>query len=198
MGSAHSSAVLRTQIHALVFNQGLPSIFMTIHPADIHSRIALYFAGIDLDLDKILPQTIPSTYERAQIIAAHPVSTARFFHVLISNILRVDAPEANGTLADPYRNLNISLISRSKFFVLTPRERAFISLSNDAWTSSGPFEMTLQWAVSDEVPRAFALGVGLWQFKLNSSCELNRRTGQQFQFKWIWNELSVVGVYVAS
>ena len=61
---------------------------MTINPADIHSRIALYFAGIDLDLDKILPHTIPSTYERAQIIAAHPVSTARFFHVLISNILK--------------------------------------------------------------------------------------------------------------
>ena len=60
MGSAYSRAVLRTQIHALVFNQGLPSIFMTINPADIHSRIALYFAGIDLDLDKILPQTIPS------------------------------------------------------------------------------------------------------------------------------------------
>ena len=60
---------------------------MTINPADIHSRITLYFAGIDLDLDKVLPQTIPYTYERAQIIAAHPVSTARFFHVLISNIL---------------------------------------------------------------------------------------------------------------
>ena len=89
MGSAHSRAALRTQIHALVFNQGLPSIFMTINPADIHSRIALYFAGIDLDLDKILPHTIPSTYERAQIIAAHPVSTARFFHVLISNILKM-------------------------------------------------------------------------------------------------------------
>ena len=88
MGSAHSRAALRTQIHALVFNQGLPSIFMTINPADIHSRIALYFAGIDLDLDKILPQTIPSTYERAQIIAAHPVSTARFFHLLIANILK--------------------------------------------------------------------------------------------------------------
>ena len=87
MGSAHSRAALRTQIHALVFNQGLPSIFMTINPADIHSRIALYFAGVDLDLDKILPDTIPSTYERAQIVAAHSVSTARFFHLLISKIL---------------------------------------------------------------------------------------------------------------
>ena len=59
-----------------------------INSADIQSRIALYFAGIDLDLDKIVPQTIPSTYERAQIRAAQPVSTARFFHGLISNILK--------------------------------------------------------------------------------------------------------------
>ncbi len=88
MGSAYSRATLRTKIHALIFNQGLPSIFMTINPADIHSRVALYFAGVDLDLDKILPETIPSTYERAQIIAAHPVATAHFFNQLISSILK--------------------------------------------------------------------------------------------------------------
>jgi hypothetical protein len=88
MGSAYSRAALRTQIHALIFNQGLPSIFMTINPADIHSRVALYFAGVDLDLDKIIPESIPSTYERAQIIASHPVATARFFNVLISSILK--------------------------------------------------------------------------------------------------------------
>lgn len=88
MGSAYSRATLRTQIHSLIFNQGLPSIFMTINPADIHSRIALYFAGVNLDLGKILPETIPSTYERAQTIAAHPVATAHFFNVLISSILK--------------------------------------------------------------------------------------------------------------
>jgi hypothetical protein len=88
MGSAYSRSSLRNQIHALIFNQGLPSIFMTINPADIHSRVALYFAGVDLDLDKIIPETIPSTYERAQIIASHPVATGRFFNVLISSILK--------------------------------------------------------------------------------------------------------------
>lgn len=87
MGSAQSRANLRTRIHALIFNQGLPSIFITINPADIHSRIALYFAGIDLDLDQIIPEKIPSTFERAQIIAANPVANARHFNVLISSIL---------------------------------------------------------------------------------------------------------------
>jgi len=88
MGSACSRANLRTQIHALIFNQGLPSIFMTINPADVHSRVALYFAGVDLDLDKIIPSAIPSVFERAQIIAAHPAATARFFNTLITSILK--------------------------------------------------------------------------------------------------------------
>jgi hypothetical protein len=88
MGSTCSRAALRNKIHALIFNQGLPSIFMTINPADIHSRVALYFAGVDLDLDKVLPSKIPSAYERAQIIATHPVATARFFNILITSILK--------------------------------------------------------------------------------------------------------------
>jgi hypothetical protein len=88
MGSAYSRAALRTQIHALIYNQSLASIFITINPADIHSRVALYFSGINLNLDEILPEEIPSTYERAQIIASHPVATARFFNVLITSILK--------------------------------------------------------------------------------------------------------------
>ncbi|UJR24374.1 hypothetical protein I4U23_005751 [Adineta vaga] len=34
MVSAYSRTTLRTRIHALIFNQGLPSIFLTINPAD--------------------------------------------------------------------------------------------------------------------------------------------------------------------
>ncbi|CAF1369206.1 unnamed protein product [Adineta steineri] len=87
MGSAQSRSMLRNQIHGLIFNQGLPSIFLTINPADINSRVALYFAGIDLDLDAIIPNNLPSTYQRAEIIASHPVSTAKFFHRLVTTII---------------------------------------------------------------------------------------------------------------
>ncbi|CAF4180757.1 unnamed protein product, partial [Rotaria sordida] len=87
MGSAYSRTALRTRIHALIFNQGLPSIFLTLNPADIHSPVALYFAGVQLNLDKIQNEQLMDTYRRAEIIASHPVATAKFFHVLISNIL---------------------------------------------------------------------------------------------------------------
>lgn len=87
MGSAYSRSALRSQIHGLIFNQGLPSIFLTINPADINSRVALYFAGVNLDLDAIIPSNLPTTYERAEIIASHPVATAKFFHRLITTVL---------------------------------------------------------------------------------------------------------------
>ncbi|CAF1361644.1 unnamed protein product [Adineta ricciae] len=87
MGSAHSRTALRTHIHALIFNQGLPSIFLTLNPADIHSPVALYFAGVKLDLDTVQAEQLMDTYKRAEIIASHPVATAKFFHTLISNIL---------------------------------------------------------------------------------------------------------------
>ena len=87
MGSAYSRTALRTQIHALIFNQGLPGIFLTLNPADIHSPVALYFAGVKLDLDNIQTEQLMTTYKRAEIIASHPVATAKFFHLLITNIL---------------------------------------------------------------------------------------------------------------
>ncbi|CAF4359899.1 unnamed protein product [Rotaria magnacalcarata] len=88
MGSAHSRSALRTKIHSLCFNLGLPSLFVTINPADIHSPVALYFAGVDLDLDRVLPEVLRTSYERAQIIATHPVATAKFFNCLIKSILK--------------------------------------------------------------------------------------------------------------
>ncbi|CAF3984286.1 unnamed protein product [Rotaria sordida] len=87
MGSAYSRMALRTRIHALIYNQGLPSIFLTINPADIHSPVALYFAGVKLDLNNIQTEQLMDTYRRAEIIASHPIATAKFFRVLITNIL---------------------------------------------------------------------------------------------------------------
>ncbi|CAF1614641.1 unnamed protein product [Rotaria sp. Silwood1] len=100
MGSVHKRSSLRTLIHALIFNQGLFSIFLTINPADVHHPLAMFFAGIDFDLDNVLPENLPSTYERAEIVASHPVATAKFFHHLTSSILAtlIDGGPSGGVL----------------------------------------------------------------------------------------------------
>ncbi|CAF3198048.1 unnamed protein product [Rotaria sp. Silwood2] len=63
-------------------------IFVTINSADIHSPVALYFSDVDLDLDKVLPEALGTSYERANIIATHPVAAAKFFNCLIKRVLK--------------------------------------------------------------------------------------------------------------
>ncbi|CAF4098595.1 unnamed protein product, partial [Adineta steineri] len=87
MGSVQKRSSLKTLIHGLIFNHGLFSIFLTINPADIHHPLTMHFAGIDFDIDNILPEDLPPTYKRAEIVASHPVATAKFFNHLISSIL---------------------------------------------------------------------------------------------------------------
>ncbi|CAF1466427.1 unnamed protein product [Adineta steineri] len=73
--------------HNEEYTFNLPNIFLTLNPADIHSPVALYFAGVKLDLDNVQAEQLMDAYKRAEIIASHPVATAKFFHILISNIL---------------------------------------------------------------------------------------------------------------
>ena len=87
MGSTCSRMALRTKIHALIYNQCLPNIFLTLNPADILSPVALYFAGVKIDLDNIQTEQLLDTFRRAEIIASHPVATAKFFRLLITSIL---------------------------------------------------------------------------------------------------------------
>ena len=49
--------------------------------------MALYFAVVNLDLDAIIPSNLPTNYVRAEIIASHPVTTAKLFHRLITTVL---------------------------------------------------------------------------------------------------------------
>ena len=41
------------------------------------------FAGVDLDIDNLIPEMMPGSQERAAIVASHPVGIAQFFNKLI-------------------------------------------------------------------------------------------------------------------
>lgn len=86
-GGVQARSRLRQNIHSLIYCKGLPSIFLTINPADTHSPVALYLAGVDVDFEKIMWETYPNACSRSQTIASHPVSTAKYFNYLIETIL---------------------------------------------------------------------------------------------------------------
>lgn len=87
-GSVQARSKLRVNLHSLIFNKGLPHIFLTINPADTFHPLSLYIAGVDLDFENVLNNAFfPSGYERSQIIASHPVSTSIFFNHLMETII---------------------------------------------------------------------------------------------------------------
>ena len=87
MGSNQSRAKCRVELHSQIFSSGLPSIFITINPCDLHHPLAMKFAGVDLDIDNLLPDMMPGSQERAAIVASHPVGIAQFFNKLIETVL---------------------------------------------------------------------------------------------------------------
>ncbi|CAF2063985.1 unnamed protein product, partial [Rotaria magnacalcarata] len=59
MGSNQSRANYRVELHAQIFFSGLPNIFITINPCDLHHPLAMKFAGVDLDIDNLTAELMP-------------------------------------------------------------------------------------------------------------------------------------------
>ena len=82
-GSSASRVAMRNEIRALMMKIGLPSFFITINPADIYNPIVKFLAGEDIDLDSLLPEQIPNSWEQSILIAKNPVIAAQFFDTLV-------------------------------------------------------------------------------------------------------------------
>ncbi len=87
MGSNQSRANYRVELHSQIFFSGLPNIFITINPCDLHRPLAMKFADVDLDIDNLIFDQLPKSQERAAVVAKHPVVIARFFNKLITTVL---------------------------------------------------------------------------------------------------------------
>ncbi|CAF4480821.1 unnamed protein product [Rotaria sp. Silwood2] len=87
MESNQSRSNYRIELHSQIFFSGLPNIFITINPCDLHHPLEMKFAGVDLNIDDLLLNQMPKSHERAAIVARHPVAIAQFFNKLISTVL---------------------------------------------------------------------------------------------------------------
>ena len=77
----------RQEIKSMMLALGVPSLFITINPSEIHSRIMLYYAGkineSCLDGNEELPVDYQSLRERARVAAKNPYAVAKFFKTII-------------------------------------------------------------------------------------------------------------------
>ncbi|KAF5372660.1 hypothetical protein D9615_009864 [Tricholomella constricta] len=82
-GSNTSKQYMRNEIWSLVANQGAPSWYITLSPADINHPICLYFADTKEKFEPVLREDD----ERFRLIAKNPVAAARFFHFMVEAFL---------------------------------------------------------------------------------------------------------------
>ncbi|KAJ3809821.1 hypothetical protein F5876DRAFT_23671, partial [Lentinula aff. lateritia] len=85
--SSLSLVNMRNQIRALMTNQGLPSFFITINPADVYNLVVRLMAGAEIDVDNMLETDVPRYWDQATLIAKNPVVAAKFFNVYLRSFL---------------------------------------------------------------------------------------------------------------
>ncbi|RHZ88922.1 hypothetical protein Glove_19g13 [Diversispora epigaea] len=83
MASPQSRTRMRNEIRAVITQDGTPSLFITINPADLHSPIVMMYAGKEIDIKNLPPENFPKTTERARLAHFDPSAVAKYFDVTI-------------------------------------------------------------------------------------------------------------------
>jgi hypothetical protein len=80
-GSAQSKLVMRNQIRGLMIENGFPSFYLNINPADVYNPPVKFLAGDEIDLDKLTLNAVPDYFDQSCLVAKNPVVAAEFFNV---------------------------------------------------------------------------------------------------------------------
>ncbi|KAJ4495233.1 hypothetical protein C8R41DRAFT_738335, partial [Lentinula lateritia] len=86
-GSSAALVNMRNEIRALMIDQGLPSFYITINPADVYNPLVKFLAGSEIDIDYMFPHEVPSYWDQATLIARNPVVAAKFFNVYLNTFI---------------------------------------------------------------------------------------------------------------
>jgi hypothetical protein len=98
-GSSASRMVMRNEIRALIVEKGLPSFYITINPADVFNPVVKFLAGSEIDVDRLLPEQVPSYLEQSILVAKNPFVASKFFNLymksFIKNVLGHNSPDGD-------------------------------------------------------------------------------------------------------
>ena len=89
--SNKSKRAARFEIHALIQRFDAPDWWITINPSDLHSPLAVHFAGVTIDFgddDSGFPTGLPSAAARRILAAQNPVAGARFGFRLLDAFIK--------------------------------------------------------------------------------------------------------------
>ncbi|EJD48079.1 hypothetical protein AURDEDRAFT_61743, partial [Auricularia subglabra TFB-10046 SS5] len=94
-GTPAAKKTMRNEIRSATYLHGIPTLFITLNPPDLHHPLFLKLAGLDIDLSERLPQNLPGDFERKRILARNPTAAAKFFDSMVDLFLAVVVGMAN-------------------------------------------------------------------------------------------------------
>ena len=84
-----NQASIQNKIWSTTIQYGLPSLWITINPSNLHDPIAQCFAGKEIDMDNFNPLLGPSAAKQAQNIMKDPYAASKFFFFMVCLILKM-------------------------------------------------------------------------------------------------------------
>jgi hypothetical protein len=86
LGSDAKRFHMFSELKSLVIYRSLPIIYVTLNPGDLHSPLALFYAGEEIDISEFLPQNYSPSFRR-ETMARNPLVVVEYFHTTVQMIL---------------------------------------------------------------------------------------------------------------
>lgn len=158
-GSNSGRLSMRNEIRGQTITQGVPNIFATINPADVHNPIIKLLAGADIDVDNLLPEQVPQYWEQARLVSRNPIVAAKFFDAYIKTFLNVllayRKPTLNEYQADAPSRIGAFGIVRGYYGCVEAQGRGTLHVHFVFWTEGAPNPNELRTRLMDAHDIAF-------------------------------------------
>jgi hypothetical protein len=86
LGSDEKKVSMLAQLKSAVVYYGSPLVFLTLNPGDLHSALALLYAGESIRTDDFHPSLYPGEY-RTRKMLDNPLAVVEYFHTLITAVI---------------------------------------------------------------------------------------------------------------
>ncbi|KAI0084697.1 hypothetical protein BDY19DRAFT_898077, partial [Irpex rosettiformis] len=87
-GSAASKMNMRNELRALMIEHGIPSFYVTLNPADVHSPIVRFFNNDQNDIDDLSESLASDAFAQCIRIADNPFAPAKFFDTYMTAFIQ--------------------------------------------------------------------------------------------------------------
>jgi hypothetical protein len=85
-GAKASLKQRRNEIRGYIIFNGIPHIFLTVNPADVHNPLILFIGGENIT-QNIIDKSNESIYYRSKFVQKNPVLQAIYFDMIIKYLL---------------------------------------------------------------------------------------------------------------